>query len=99
MELFDPAHCSGPPGALHGPHSVCCWLQVGLRNLGCSAGTMLSNITLGIFGLGMFLPLLYMYAFGFGKPHRERLWAIKLHGIGVMVLLAEVRWSWKRLPH
>ena len=34
--------------------------------------------------------LVYQFAFGYGKPQRERQWAIQVYCIGTLVLLSEV---------
>ena len=55
------------------------------------AGASSSVVDEAILGGAAALFLLYHYAFGFGKPNRERMWAIKVYSIGCMVLIAEVR--------
>ncbi|GAB4816773.1 hypothetical protein N2152v2_003819 [Parachlorella kessleri] len=53
-------------------------------------GAPVAGLTMGIAGLGLALPLLQAYAFGFGKPHRERQWAVKIYSLTVFLLLSEV---------
>lgn len=40
--------------------------------------------------LGLVMPLLYLVAFGFGKPHKEKMGLIKIFGIWNMLLLTQV---------
>lgn len=44
-----------------------------------------------IFVAGVALFALRAWAFGFGKAHRERLWAIMIYSLGSALLVAEVR--------
>lgn len=44
-----------------------------------------------IFVAGVALFALRAWALGFGKAHRERLWAIMIYSLGSALLVAEVR--------
>lgn len=55
------------------------------------AGAPPHPLALPILGLSALLTLLYFAAFGFGKAHREKEFLVKLFGVGVFLLLAQVR--------
>ena len=79
--------CSEEASPVRGACTCCGFMPYYLLD----AGVPVAGLTKAIAGLGLALPLLQAYAFGFGKPHRERQWAVKIYSVSVFLLLSEVR--------
>lgn len=58
--------------------------------MGLFAGDSLPKTDIGILCAGVVLFFVHRFAFGFGKPQKERRWAIQVYNLGSMVLIAEV---------